>query len=114
MGATDLDARVTEDSSMTPLPPWVDLLRERLAAWYPALAGARTESARVCVRPMPADGFSIVGSLPGVAGLYVAVTHSGITLGPLLGECVARELLSGERLPVLEPYRPERFAAQGG
>jgi hypothetical protein len=30
---------------------------------------------------MPADGQPIVGWLPGANGLYVAVTHSGVTLG---------------------------------
>jgi glycine/D-amino acid oxidase-like deaminating enzyme len=65
---------------------------------------------RVCVRPMPADGQSIVGWLPGTGGLYVAVTHSGVTLGAHLAELMATELLAGVSTGELAPYRPGRFA----
>ena len=65
---------------------------------------------RVCVRPMPADGQSIVGWLPGTGGLYVAVTHSGVTLGAHLAELMTAELLAGVSTGELTPYRPGRFA----
>ena len=65
---------------------------------------------RVCVRPMPADGQSIVGWLPGTGGLYVAVTHSGVTLGAHLAELMTGELLAGAATGELAPYRPGRFA----
>ncbi len=61
-------------------------------------------------RPTPIDGFPIVGRPPGVAGLYLAVTHSGITLAPAIGLFAADELLTGRRDPLLSPYGPERFA----
>jgi glycine/D-amino acid oxidase-like deaminating enzyme len=64
---------------------------------------------RVCVRPMPADGQSIVGWLPGVEGVYVAVTHSGVTLGAHLAGLVADELLGGAAAAELAPFRPGRF-----
>ena len=41
--------------------------------------------------------------------IYVAVTHSGVTLAPVLGEDVRRELLDEQRIDELEPYRPDRF-----
>lgn len=63
---------------------------------------------RVCVRPLPADGHPIVGALP--ANVYVSVTHSGMTLGPLLARLAAREILTGEPAAELAPYRPDRFA----
>jgi glycine/D-amino acid oxidase-like deaminating enzyme len=66
---------------------------------------------RVCVRPMPADGQSIVGWLPGTEGLYVAVTHSGVTLGAHLAGLMATEVLTGVPEPELAPYRPGRFSA---
>ncbi len=68
---------------------------------------------RVCVRPMPADGQSIVGWLPGADGLYVAVTHSGVTLGAHLAELMTGELLAGVTTEELAPYRPGRFARAG-
>jgi glycine/D-amino acid oxidase-like deaminating enzyme len=71
---------------------------------------ARVTGYRVCVRPMPADGQSIVGWLPGADGLYVAVTHSGVTLGAHLARLVTAEVTTGVPAAELEPYRPARFA----
>ncbi|MBC8035894.1 MAG: FAD-binding oxidoreductase, partial [Rhizobiales bacterium] len=41
-------------------------------------------------------------------GLYVAVTHSGVTLAPAIGLFAARELLEGRRDPLLASYGPDR------
>jgi glycine/D-amino acid oxidase-like deaminating enzyme len=59
-------------------------------------------------RPTPADGFSAVGRPRGLAGLYTAVTHSGITLAPAIGLFSAQELLEGVRDPLLSPFHPDR------
>jgi glycine/D-amino acid oxidase-like deaminating enzyme len=64
---------------------------------------------RVAHRPIPQDGFSAVGRAAGIAGLYLAVTHSGITLAPAIGRFVADEILSGRRDALLAPYGPDRF-----
>jgi glycine/D-amino acid oxidase-like deaminating enzyme len=69
------------------------------------------EGFSVGLRPIPADGFPVVGAAPGLAGLTVAVTHSGVTLAPALGAMVAEEVLSGRRHPLLAPFGPERCAA---
>ncbi|MEP6565559.1 MAG: FAD-binding oxidoreductase [Mesorhizobium sp.] len=61
-------------------------------------------------RPTPIDGFPIVGRAEGVAGVYIAVMHSGITLAPAVGLFAAREILGGERDPLFEPYGLSRFA----
>lgn len=76
----------------------------------PALEGAKVEEARVGVRPMPEDGLPCVGAVAGLPGYYEAVTHSGVTLGPLLGRLLAREILSGEVDDLISPFRPDRFA----
>jgi len=60
-------------------------------------------------RPTPADGFPVVGWAEGVAGLYLAVMHSGITLAPAVGRFAAEEILDGRRDPLLAPYGPARF-----
>ena len=73
------------------------------------LDAAEVTGYRVCVRPMPADGQSIVGWLPGTGGLYVAVTHSGVTLGAHLAELMTSELMAGVATAELAPYRPDRF-----
>ena len=61
-------------------------------------------------RPIPKDGRSVVGFAPGVPNVYVATTHSGITLTPLIGSFAAIEIAHGARVEVLAPFRPERFA----
>ena len=55
-------------------------------------------------RPIPRDGLPLVGRADKVAGLYVAVTHSGITLAPLIGRLVAEEILSDRRDALLAPF----------
>jgi glycine/D-amino acid oxidase-like deaminating enzyme len=63
-------------------------------------------------RPTPPDGVSVVGKVAGRPGLYVCVTHSGITLAPALGELGALEILEGERDPLLKPFAPDRLLAR--
>jgi glycine/D-amino acid oxidase-like deaminating enzyme len=60
------------------------------------------------IRPMPKDGLPIVGFIE--HGLYCVVTHSGITIAPLLGALIAHELSLQLDLDVLKPYRPTRLA----
>jgi glycine/D-amino acid oxidase-like deaminating enzyme len=76
------------------------------------IGGQRLEFDRHIIgyRPMPADGFPIVGRAPGVEGVYLAVTHSGITLAPAIGLFAAAELLGAGDEALLAPYRPARFA----
>jgi glycine/D-amino acid oxidase-like deaminating enzyme len=37
------------------------------------------------------------------------VTHSGVTLGPLIGRLLAREILTSEVDPLIAPFRADRF-----
>jgi glycine/D-amino acid oxidase-like deaminating enzyme len=90
-----------------PWPPERSLAA--VAPHLPALVGARVEATRVGVRPMPRDERPMVGSLPGLDGFYVVVSHSGVTLGPLWGRVAAAEILDGALDPRLSPYRPARF-----
>jgi glycine/D-amino acid oxidase-like deaminating enzyme len=50
-----------------------------------------------------------VGALSQIPGYYEAVTHSGVTLGPLVGRLLACEILAGEVDPLIAPFRPDRF-----
>ncbi|MBZ9731939.1 FAD-binding oxidoreductase [Mesorhizobium sp. CA18] len=61
-------------------------------------------------RPTPVDGFPIVSRAEGIGALYVAVTHSGITLAPAIGLFAASEILGDKRDALLEPYALSRFA----
>jgi glycine/D-amino acid oxidase-like deaminating enzyme len=40
----------------------------------------------------------------------VTVTHSGVTLAPIIGELAAIELLDDARVDLLAPFRLERFS----
>jgi glycine/D-amino acid oxidase-like deaminating enzyme len=84
-------------------------LLERALLVLPALEEAEIVEARFGMRPVPADGHSCVGGLPRLSGYYEAVTHSGVTLGPLVGRLLAREILTGEVDPLIAPFRPDRF-----
>lgn len=76
----------------------------------PALENVRPEAVRITIRPIPLDDQTAIGSLPGVDGYYLCVTHSGVTLAPILGRLVARELTTGAAGTDLSVFRPDRFA----
>ncbi|HEY1733156.1 MAG TPA: hypothetical protein VGG23_01830, partial [Acidimicrobiales bacterium] len=60
-------------------------------------------------RPIPGDGFPSVGAVDGLSGYYEAITHSGITLGIIIGRLLAREIVEGNVDELLRPFRPGRF-----
>jgi glycine/D-amino acid oxidase-like deaminating enzyme len=82
----------------------------KIAQFLPASRGVTLERLTLGFRPMPLDELPVVGALPGVSDVYVAVTHSGVTLAPILGRYVAQEVMTGSRAEALAPFRPERFA----
>lgn len=71
----------------------------------PPLRLARTT---IAARPTPGDGHPAVGALP-VPGLYLALSHSGMTLAPVLGAMLAAEILTGAVDPLIAPYAPGRL-----
>lgn len=87
-------------------------LLERAARFLPALPVAALKeklTARVGVRPIPKDGLPIAGPLSGLPGVYVAVMHYGITLGPLIAQLLTEEIVTGQDSALLAPYRLDRF-----
>lgn len=67
------------------------------------------DSVEIGIRPIPADGLPVVGHVPQVDGLYLAVMHSGITLAPAVGRFAAAELLDDAEIDLLDICRPQRF-----
>lgn len=67
------------------------------------------ESIKVGMRPMPKDGYPIVGFHDQVKGLYLAVMHSAITLSPIISRLVAKEIVDNMQLKDLESCRISRF-----
>jgi glycine/D-amino acid oxidase-like deaminating enzyme len=82
-----------------------------MAAVLPSLGEASVEKVTLGLRPLPKDGFPIVGFPDGRRDIYITVMHSGVTLGPLVGRLAATEILDGVRVDPLAPYRIERFNA---
>jgi glycine/D-amino acid oxidase-like deaminating enzyme len=104
-----VDEKLTDNFDGKEDPLCTELL-ERAQGVLPALGGAEIVEARFGLRPVPADGHSCVGALSEIPCYYEAVTHSGVTLGPLIGRLLAREILTGEVNPLIAPFRPDRFA----
>ncbi|MDQ6604640.1 MAG: FAD-binding oxidoreductase [Chloroflexota bacterium] len=112
--ATDFDEITTPDMPTTPLPETAHRVYERAVSVLPHLAGTPIEAALVGVRAIPGDGYPVVGPAPGMEGLYVVCTHSGVTMGPLLGRIVAREITTGAVDSRIATFRPERLIRHRG
>lgn len=85
-----------------------EMLR-RLRDTFQGAADVRLMGVRLGARPMPVDGLPVIGPVPGAAGAYVAVMHSGVTLAPAVAPLVAAEVVRGVHVPELEGVRPDRF-----
>jgi glycine/D-amino acid oxidase-like deaminating enzyme len=81
---------------------------EIAAEYLPGIAGAAIESVYIGWRPLPLDGHPVIGASPERPDVYLAIMHSGVTLAPIAGQLAASEILSGETLPRLDVYRPDR------
>jgi len=103
-----VDGKLTDDFAGMEDPLCAELL-VRARRVFPTFAEAEVVEARFGLRPVPADGHSCVGALSDIPGYYEAVTHSGVTLGPLVGRLLAREILTGQVDPLIAPFRPDRF-----
>ena len=87
-----------------------DLLA-RARRYLPGLDRAQAVPVPVGWRPMPLDGYPVMGFASEAPNLYVALTHSGVTLAPALSQLAAQEICDGTPADaVLGPYRPQRFA----
>jgi glycine/D-amino acid oxidase-like deaminating enzyme len=84
-------------------------LFETMKSMLKGAGGLEYEGYTLGFRPTPADGFPALGRPKGAENLYVAVTHSGVTLAPAIGLFAAREILDGVRDPLLAPYGADRF-----
>lgn len=69
----------------------------------PGLADATLIETRVGLRPLPDGLMPLVGAVPGMQRLHLATGYgaAGLTMGPLLGDALARQIL-GLRAPELE------------
>ncbi|GAA4862874.1 FAD-dependent oxidoreductase [Saccharopolyspora cebuensis] len=106
--ALDLDVAADPDHVPAPDSALAAEFQRRLRETLHGTGSARVERLVVGQRVMPADGLTIVGPSAEQPWLYVVATHSGVTLAPLLGQAVTREVLGGHE-PLLDDFRPGRF-----
>lgn len=90
--------------------PTEDFLLKRLQDHLPGIQGLEIDGMSDGYRPMPADGYPVIGTPVGIDGLYIASMHSGITLAPIIGKLASAEILTSSREAMLEPFRVERFS----
>jgi glycine/D-amino acid oxidase-like deaminating enzyme len=83
----------------------------KIAVFLPGARAVPLDRLTLGFRPMPIDDLPVVGTVPGAPNVYVVVTHSGVTLAPILGRYVTQEILHDSPAEFLMPYRPERFLA---
>lgn len=79
----------------------------RMQALFPALEGLRAARTIRRDRPIPADGLPLVGPVVGQAGLWVAASHSGMTLAPAIAAMLAG-MTSGWSDPADATWSPDR------
>ena len=107
IGEGDQESLAEDDSQAH-----ADDLLDRARRYLPGLEDAEAVPVPVGWRPMPLDGYPVMGFASEAPNLYVALTHSGVTLAPALSQLAAQEICDGVLADAaLWPYRPERFAA---
>ena len=89
-----------------------DALLNRAKTYLPAIADAKAIPTPIGYRPMPLDGFPVLGFTEAVPNLYIALMHSGVTLAPVVGEMATLEIADDVRVDWFASYRPERFRAR--
>lgn len=108
-GSVMIHGNTHDEVAVDSLPQASEELIRTAARFLPNLSGAHVREVRRGFRPMPADGHPILGFAKAAPNVYFAVTHSGVTLAPLVGEFATTEIIDGARIDILEPYRVERF-----
>ena len=87
----------------------MDSVKRLAARVVPEFAAAPLVDVRVGQRAIPADGFPAIGKAGDIDGYYEAVTHSGITLAPLVGRLLAAEILHGHVDALVAGFRASRL-----
>jgi len=113
----DVEARQAADGTLLAtvehgleltLPQLADRAAARLDAMFRGAQDLRLTGAAVGRRPVPADGEPVVGPVPGVPGLHLAVLHSGVSLAAAVGRLAALQVVDGVEVPELRGCRPGR------
>jgi glycine/D-amino acid oxidase-like deaminating enzyme len=77
--------------------------------YLPAIGKLSLEKVTLGFRPLPKDGYPVVGFPEGAADLYFTVMHSGVSLAPIVGRLAALEILDRVEVELLAGFRHARF-----
>jgi glycine/D-amino acid oxidase-like deaminating enzyme len=79
--------------------------------FLPQLQNAQFERITIGWRPMPKDRHPVIGRIENVPDAYLAVTHSGVTLAPILGRIAAIEIMDEVEVDMASSFRLSRFSS---
>lgn len=83
-------------------------LQELAGEFLPAIFDTTIEDIYIGWRPLPLDGHPVLGLAPNKPNVSIAISHSGVTLAPVIGHLMADMIVSGKKPTVFEDYRPDR------
>ncbi len=83
-------------------------LQELAGEFLPAIFDAAIEDIYIGWRPLPLDGHPVLGIVQNKPNVSLAISHSGVTLAPVIGQLMADMIVSGKSPKVFEDYRPDR------
>jgi glycine/D-amino acid oxidase-like deaminating enzyme len=112
LGADDTDGLILGSQTIQVQNKAEKILLQRAQQTIPEFAG--TDLLEQCrsvigMRGMPIDERSIAGPMLSAEGLYILVTHSGISLAPVLGKLIA-DCIEYDEIPgQLQPFSLDRF-----
>lgn len=86
-----------------------DALLDSVKSYLPLIGNASAIATPVGYRPMPIDGYPVIGFTESVSNLYITLMHSGVTLAPIVSEMATIEIVDGVKVDCFKPYRLSRF-----
>jgi len=112
LGADDTDGMISEAQSTENSGKATEILLQRVQQFIPEFSGAALAGqcqTRIGIRTIPMDDRSIAGPMLSAEGLYIVLTHSGITLAPILAKLMADAIESNDIPDQLRPFSIDRF-----
>ena len=92
IGEGDQESLAEDDSQAH-----ADDLLARARRYLPGIGDAQAIPVPVGWRPMPLDGYPVMGFAAEAPNLYIALTHSGVTLARCLANWPPRKSATGRR-----------------
>ena len=95
---------------LTPSPGARESIVTRAARLMPSTANSEVVAHTAGPRPSPRDGMTVLGSVPGLEGVYVAATLPGIICCALMAHTIADLVYDRPILVPIDSFSPERFS----